>query len=66
LYLALLSYSRMVEELVKYPSSFSLSASHIKLTQAYWLIDHKVGPERYWSVRIQNYLQYSRRMKFPH
>ncbi|XP_066981353.1 protein ELYS-like isoform X2 [Macrobrachium rosenbergii] len=34
-------YVRVVEELVKYPSSFSLSPSHIKLTQAFWLLDHK-------------------------
>ncbi|XP_069945568.1 protein ELYS isoform X3 [Cherax quadricarinatus] len=34
-------YVRIVEELVKYPSSFSLSPSHIKLTQAFWLLDHK-------------------------
>ncbi|ROT67431.1 Protein ELYS [Penaeus vannamei] len=34
-------YTRVVEELVKYPSSFSLSPSHIKLTQAFWLLDHK-------------------------
>ncbi|KAK3879519.1 hypothetical protein Pcinc_015928 [Petrolisthes cinctipes] len=34
-------YVRVVEELVKYPSSFSLSPSLIKLTQAFWLLDHK-------------------------
>ncbi|XP_050715926.1 protein ELYS-like isoform X50 [Eriocheir sinensis] len=34
-------YTRIVEELVKYPSSFSLSPSLIKLTQAFWLLDHK-------------------------
>ncbi|XP_042889843.1 protein split ends-like, partial [Penaeus japonicus] len=34
-------YTRVVEELVKYPSSFSLSPSHIKLTQAFGLLDHK-------------------------
>ena len=34
-------YVTVVEELVKYPSSFSLSPSLIKLTQAFWLLDHK-------------------------
>ncbi|XP_076032240.1 uncharacterized protein LOC143020018 isoform X2 [Oratosquilla oratoria] len=34
-------FVNVVEELVKFPSSFSLSPSLIKLSQAFWLIDHK-------------------------
>nr|XP_003702475.1 PREDICTED: protein ELYS isoform X1 [Megachile rotundata] len=30
-----------VEQLIKYPSSFKMSPSLIKLTQAFWLLDHE-------------------------
>ncbi|KOC61664.1 Protein ELYS [Habropoda laboriosa] len=34
------SYPR-VDQLIKYPSSFKMSPSLIKLTQAFWLLDHE-------------------------
>ncbi|XP_071451858.1 protein ELYS-like, partial [Hetaerina americana] len=34
-------YASSISQLIKFPSAFSLSPSIIKLTQAFWLLDHK-------------------------
>ncbi|KAG8233674.1 hypothetical protein J437_LFUL014116 [Ladona fulva] len=39
--LAALLYGSSLSQLIKFPSAFSLSPSIIKLTQAFWLLDHK-------------------------
>jgi hypothetical protein len=34
-------WSGLVENLIKFPSAFSVTPSLIKLTQAFWLLDHE-------------------------
>ena len=34
-------WSEMVENLIKFPSAFNVPPSMIKLTQAFWLLDHE-------------------------